>query len=486
MLKYNQNLKEQCTKLVLFTSESCNLQCSYCDIAQHLHKTSHQSEAKKVKESLINGQYLNTIKESFKRLELNPQQINSIELWGQEPTLTIKEFGQLFPFLYEYFSNLNHLLFSTNGVGFIDNSIEFVKILSKTVTQNFLFNIQFSYDGEFATLKNRGISSDIIINNITKYIKELNNLDLGPYLTVRVVFHNVISDDIITKYADESNAEELIQFFTLFSDLSNYFIHLNTNSNVIVRPISCSIMVPYNASVQDGKNLAQFYYNCEKYGNQIEYCNWRGLVFQMLSSLKNITWSDKILQQFKSFNNLTGQRNLDNELLIRTSHAMSCGFGEKYLKIRYDGTMLHCQNALFTLDEDIVNPNSKGNNLVGYRKKQKHFFPNILKDSDEVIDNYLYQCMYYNNEGYAQRIAQICNMMKLLLQAEQIDKKYQNPLELLRAAHFIAASTTCVHNSMMWTGSMSGTYAGWIRLLCNGFLDIIYDVNYGVIKYGNY
>jgi lipoate synthase len=40
---------------MLFTSESCNLQCSYCDMANHINKKLHAEETKKVKESLVNG-----------------------------------------------------------------------------------------------------------------------------------------------------------------------------------------------------------------------------------------------------------------------------------------------------------------------------------------------------------------------------------------------------------------------------------------------
>ena len=80
MLKNNQPLKEYCDGLILFTSESCNLQCSYCDMATHINKEKHASEARKVKESLINGQYLNTIQKAFERLEINPNQIKNLEL----------------------------------------------------------------------------------------------------------------------------------------------------------------------------------------------------------------------------------------------------------------------------------------------------------------------------------------------------------------------------------------------------------------------
>ena len=124
MIKYSMEL---CNSLTLYTSESCNLQCSYCEIDQHLDKKQHQIEAKKVKESLINGQYLNTLKTAFKRLNINPNNIKSIDLWGQEPTLTLKEFETMFQKMYqELCPNINHIFFSTNGVAYSDSIVHFV------------------------------------------------------------------------------------------------------------------------------------------------------------------------------------------------------------------------------------------------------------------------------------------------------------------------------------------------------------------------
>ena len=226
MLYNNTEIKKYCNGLILFTSESCNLQCSYCDMASHVNKQKHAAEAKKVKESMINGQYLNTIQKSLERLEINPEQITHLSLWGQEPTLTIKEFGIMFPELYKYCFNINDMLYSTNGVGFIQEGIDFVKILKDTVTQPFVFNTQFSFDGEFVTEQSRGIRPQHILNNIKTYITELNKIDLGEYITINLGFHNVINRDIIRYYSDENKKDELFDFLNNFSDLYNLFLNL--------------------------------------------------------------------------------------------------------------------------------------------------------------------------------------------------------------------------------------------------------------------
>jgi hypothetical protein len=61
-------------------------------MANHINHKLHMEEALKVKKSLINGQYLNTLLKALERIDQNPEDIVNVELWGQEPTLTLKEF----------------------------------------------------------------------------------------------------------------------------------------------------------------------------------------------------------------------------------------------------------------------------------------------------------------------------------------------------------------------------------------------------------
>ena len=475
MLKYNSKLKNECTNLVLFTSESCNLNCSYCDISKHLNNEYHKQEAKNVRDSLLNGQYLDTLKKAFERLEVNTLTIQMLELWGQEPTLTLNEFSSNFAEIYKMCPNIDKVLYSTNGIAFIDRSINFAKLIDKVVNKPCKLSIQFSYDGKESTEAFRGISSKIILNNIENLIRELNKTTFN-YLSVEILLHNVISLNLINKYSNEDNYEGLINLFQSLSDLSDFFINLNTNKSVEIHPFGSAIEVPYNATQEEGKNLVKFYNNCEKYCKNVKHKNWKGLKFQTLFKMRdNLIWSDDILNYVASFYepSSSGISSLNRTLLSNTSRAIGCGFGCKSLKIRYDGTLMHCQNGLYSLDEQSCNRDSEENYLVSYRKRTKGFFPNVLTDTDDEIDKYLSQCYYFNEESFPQKYSQVCNLMKLLLNANQIDPKYNDARELLKAAYYISLSTTCVHNSMMWTGSLTGTHAGLIRLYCNGFLDII-------------
>lgn len=88
---------------------------------------------------MINGVYLENLKKAFDRLEIDGKQIENCELWGQEPTLTLKEFSIFFPELLKLCPNMKKLFFSTNGVGFTDEILNLIKIISNIITKEYTF-----------------------------------------------------------------------------------------------------------------------------------------------------------------------------------------------------------------------------------------------------------------------------------------------------------------------------------------------------------
>lgn len=473
MLKYNKSLKDT-KSIVLFTSESCNLQCSYCTIANHMNRQLHAEEAKKVKESLINGQYLDNLKKAFERLEINPLQIEHFELWGQEPTLTLKEFNIMFPKLYEYCPNLTSSMFSTNGVGFINEIINYITLVRDTVTDKFQINLQFSYDGDYTIKNSRGTNPKIILNNIELFINELNKIDLKD-IEVSVNLHNVIDGDIINYYAVRTREEELHNFLQNFSDLSEKFITLNINPNVKINPFSPGLVNPYNASVEEGKNLAEFYKNCWQIGRDIKYKNWPGLTHQFYRRLLDLKFDDA----YPFLKDSALLNTIDSKNLKTLSSSISCGFNYGCLKMRYDGTLIICHIAMTAIKEEELKDKTDADSMVLKRRLQKSFSPNIITDSDEIIDNYLYQTTLFHEDSYLESLSQIINLMIVLLKANQIDQSYWDNKKFFKAAYYLSVMTNCPYNALVNTGSLYGHDVGYIRFFCNGFLDLIErDLNF--------
>jgi sulfatase maturation enzyme AslB (radical SAM superfamily) len=62
LIKNYQLDLNHCTSLTLISSESCNLNCSYCVMANNINKKEHLKEAEKVKQSFIDGTFLLNLK----------------------------------------------------------------------------------------------------------------------------------------------------------------------------------------------------------------------------------------------------------------------------------------------------------------------------------------------------------------------------------------------------------------------------------------
>jgi hypothetical protein len=143
-----------------------------------------------------------------------------MELWGQEPTLTLKEFSESFKDFYNFLPNLHILFFSTNGIGFSNSIINLIQNIDNTIEKPFELRIQFSYDGQDATSKLRGADPNIIISNITEIITKLNNIKLNNLL-VDLSFHNVLSMDLINKFGDKTANNE-IEFYNYLKEMSDF------------------------------------------------------------------------------------------------------------------------------------------------------------------------------------------------------------------------------------------------------------------------
>ena len=384
--------------------------------------------------------------------------------------MTLLEFNQFFPEFYKLCPNTKTIMFSTNGVAFADRIIAFVKMLKQTVKNNlFTFELQFSYDGYKNTKEKRGADPERIKNNVKTFLTELNNIELPDTFNIQINFHNVIDDSIINLYADDKNADELKVYIEELIELENEFMNLNTNPQVDVSNFSPGIISPLNASVQDGKNLVKFFNNCEKIGEHCDNKFWRGLAHLSVLGPIRFDYETDGKKLIKSL--LNGD--LKEQEIARLSSMCGCGYGYGALKIRYDGTLAHCQNgALMGLTDEEL----EGQDGLVYevqKAKIKHgFYPNVFSSSDEELDRYLYLSYLNSRDSFPHLFLQSLNLMIMLLSVHQIDQSYNDVDKLLRHAYYMAFVGSCPHNNMTETGSVVRRSVGWFRFLCNGFLDI--------------
>lgn len=471
---YNLDLS-QCRSLTLISSESCNLNCSYCIMAKSIHAKNKKIETEKIKQSFNDGTYLKNIKDICTKYNIDPLGVESLDLWGQEPTLTLNEFGNSFKDLYNFFPNLSFLFFSTNGVAFPERIVNLTKTIDAIVTKPFDFAFQFSYDGYEATKNLRGIAPEIIINNIEKVILSLNEIKYNN-IKIHISFHNVLSSDLINKFGLNSteNDSEFLEYLNELSSLSLHFHYLNKNPAIHVSDIFVpGIEAPYNATAEEGKRLYNFFRKADILGKNLDINWWKHLLFKYNEHLVKDSSTDSL----DIFDALTINKLSENyaDLVQQLSKGTGCGSNYYNLKVRYDGTIIHCQNAIALLNP-VEYEDRTGLNYDLHRELIKHnYYPNLLKEEDELaVQKALLRGKLFKNSSFVFFVSEILNLLVLLADSNQIDISYKdNPTKMFKHAARLAVSFMCWDNNLNITGSGFGKLIGELRFYCNGFLDLV-------------
>lgn len=456
--------------LTLITSEACNLHCKYCEIAATTAQN-HCYENEKIKKAMLDGSFLNNIQKIFEKYDLNYYQIDSIELWGEEPTLTLDAFNEMFKKLYFLFPNVFRISFSTNCIQNMDSLYNYIKNINTIVNKKgFHIEIQISYDGKWSTENLRGIDPNIIKQNFEYLIKKLNDLKFRENIKLTFAFHNVLSFELI----DYINSNQGIEnYWYELNNFYEYFKNININPNIHLANFSYGVIAPYNATKEDGIKYADFLIKTEHIIQQYE---------------KMFTPINSFSLMLKSVEQSGVNKNLENDMMNfifkhfqqrDVNSYCGCGTGLRLLKIRYNGQIIHCQNAIFGLTD-----NDNNQNIDTFRKNirkdqiQIKYTPNLLTDPDEYIHNWMYKWgTVTNNDTIIQMLCNTANLMNILSELDQIDISYKyDQKKVIRHSFYFVLLYSCWENNLNYTGSIFGEQLGRIRMYANGYLDEIEKV----------
>ena len=154
-----------------------------------------------------------------------------------------------------------------------------------------------------------------------------------------------------------------------------------------------------------------------------------------------------------------------------------CGVGRWNLKMRYDGTLIFCQNSFYSIKKENLE-NKKGITYDVQRFELEHpgFQPNLMTAKKEDVQNFIDIFDVQKNYGHVFVINTLINLMYFLLQNNQIDESYKdNPEKILKHATMLSNFLMCFYNNVIDTGSLYPMTVGTIRFYCNGLLDIVED-----------
>lgn len=471
--------------LTLILSCGCNLDCSYCLIAQSKNKKSSQIQQNTI-QALKDGSFLKNTIYTIEKLGGCSTDIKSIQFWGQEPTLTLDLYTNFLEKWQTSFPNVKEYMFSTNGKAYPEKIINFIKQLDIIANKSINVSIQFSYDGDYGNEQNRGIQSNNILNNLLFIINELNQIKLN-YVKVCLYTNGVFSRNIIKNL---NSVEKINNFVDRGYDIIQKLVTANNNINVTIgNQLPCSPQVPYgDCTTEDGLDLLNFFNRLQKINNKnfinIFVNSWLRSYKNFLDTIKKYYFNNyNVINLIKMTTNINNNEIQRMDIKQRIGINDFCAPNYSHIKVMYDGTLLECHNAIFDLDpNELKAKNEKHLQIKKNDLKYNKIFNPINASQDEItqfLDNFI----FIKEESFWTTYHQVVNLMYLLAQYNQIDSEYlQNPDKLLLHAFIITKIDTCQYNRKYETGSSFFIPTGQIRYFCNGFLSAVIDDQTGDIK----
>lgn len=467
-------LKESIKGLSIITSCVCNLDCKYCQIA--MNKTPMADILQKnTIDALKDGSFIKNIRSVLHRLHQSPGLIEQIDLWGQEPTLTLPYLTDHIDEWLTAFPNWHKTFFSSNGIAFGESILDFILALDVNLNRNFELSIQFSYDGDISNTAIRKADSIAIEQTVYKLILALNEKTLS-HVKLHLHLHGVTSLEVIKLLNNDT--EQIFQYFDNATAIIDILAKLNRNKNVsVVNFVTFSFENPLTTSSDDALLISNFYKKCLKIPTHNFTYNQTGQSIINLAQLieKFQTELGRISCNYREILSTIANESdwvARTQLINRLSDQSFCATMVGELKIMYDGTCIFCQNILHKSHETEPIKNDGTIRTGVLQSFQEHnIYLNPLNESDENLQKIFNRFYHGKRTNFIFMYSNIVNLMLRLVQVRQIDSSYQNLEKILEHALYLTIINSCPYNHYIETGSLYGKTVGMIRAYCNGLLD---------------
>ena len=466
--------------LSVMLSCGCNLKCEYCRIAQSVNDKSSMIQKETIK-ALCDGSYIANIEKVLERLDQSPCAIDSIHFWGQEPTLNLHYMTDHLAEWFAAFPNWKSCMFSTNSIAHMDRIVDFCAKLEQTTPHPFELSIQLSYDGEYSTDNLRKASPSTIHDNLIYLFTELNKINFNK-VQIRFNHHGVVSLDLLHKM---NTIEDIVNYTKHMFDWGEEFYKLNTNSHVHLIPnVDLGLENPVEASVEDGMLLNKF---CElssraPESDYAEYVKEHPLERTPDQSIYG--WCFNTFESLRREMDRYGMANVDelifaitddpilrNEIFRDLNLQMYCGNGFGELKVMYDGTLINCQNHIYEADSKYIKDDGTLASKVKIALADHNYFINPITADQQQIDKYFDMFAVAKTGSLEMMFKVNVMLMHYLVMTKQIDVSYFDDLKLVKHALILALQGSCSYNNQIMTGSLYLRHSGFLRFMCNGYLD---------------
>ena len=461
-------------------SPECNLACSYCNLAKAKEKSDCCGKDnylfKNTIQSIDNGEYLNNIKILFNKFDQSPKNIELFEIWGQEPTLILSHLTPKWQDWNEYFPNIKKIGFSTNGVGYTNELIEFVKKLDETATSPLGFEIQYSYDGPCGEEEARGFKGNYIniIDNLLKFIEGINLIHF-KHLNIILNLHTVLSSILL------DNLDSLEKIDNYFKEYDKVILKIKESIiNKNINFISADVIMQNcgKFTTEHGMDLLKFVnsLNRLKDNNKYEFFKFWEENSEVARMLFGVMAKDAVEAVINSPCRTLGEFTdyfAENKNVLH--QACMCSSLTSFLRVSYDGCSYDCHASIYDNHTSKEKLDQTIRDQSRYSAAKHNRYINLLTDSDEEID----KIIQFYHDTHSNSITlfmyhNLINQIYMLALAGQADRSYLYDFDKLKKHAFIMArNNQCYDGLKTMNGSIFLRGNEEIRQICNGVLDII-------------
>lgn len=433
---------------VFFTYGMCNLKCKYCNIDKN---PALKEIDNKLKESFETDYYFNQLKKYFP----NRGQLTSIETWGGEPFMGMHRIYNLLHQIIDYYPYFQNMYSSTNFSykNWCDEVFGLFNQFKDYSYKDFNFCLQLSCDGpDYINDTNRGQgTTKACLENFQKFISLLKN-KVPSNLNLTITLKPTLDLPSIYKLC---NKEKIIEYYQFFEENFIYPIHQLNCSNINTQLSIPNTAVPSPATQEDGKIFATLCKLC-----------------------REIEKENEINHYFEYYNDITPFSMTNNEnILTYKYNCHTCGTGSSFLCFLPDNMISSCHEG-FT---DFVNQYTK---YLSESKRNEtgtilfNKFANEKKLSlcltEEQYKDHEQRMSYFNVENATARLGTLTTQIITLAMAHQIDSKFIDQKEALKAGIFIQSHIPfCIKDNINMCGSLGCTSNGELKLLLNGAMEYI-------------
>lgn len=434
--------------VTIYSTSLCNLNCSYCFIS----KNKALIELDKYFEEASRGNYyIDLINEYIDDVN----DVESLEIWGGEPTLHLERANNLIRQLCEKSRNFKYIFFSSNycSENFFDSFSNFVEFLGTISDRDFILTSQISIDGpECITDKYRGIGvTKKVIENFDKVL----SINIPNNVKIKFSCKPTLSLETAKMLLDKNF---IIDYFKFFED--NFLSKINDCNNdkfIHMNPPVPNLACPDEYTTEDGKLFA----NIEKSLYEVELENREDKIFKYYKIIRMFKRKYKKIPE-KGYIFRGGFCGSGRFMIGLLPFGKACGchrdFTDFLENYRKEAQKDKYQKIIRT---DNINPNSLNSKVL------------IFNNKYDAIRHEKRMSSFYDNPTTTM-ITSSMAMIKVLAMTNQIDSKYLDEEECRKAAYkLMHTSAVCIENNISLNGNCSVIPISDYRLFLNGALDYI-------------